>query len=242
MFFAKKLFGSLIVREYRENTVEVSPEHHKGAENEQDNGNYLKRVKQPAPRAECKENERRNHAEHPHDHLCTTPNEFFHRTHLQMQFTWLLFLVLMENRIDFHGVDPDRTNQSDNERNNVYIGISRQIQQRTQAECAKQRREKLGTAPDEFFHQTHLRMQTCVVNGNNMKYVFPRGRSLRQIDLSQITLPSFFFARPARMRFTASSSETLTCSPDSISLTATTPALISSSPRKITNGMPSLSA
>ena len=51
---------------------------------------------------------------------------------------------------------------------------------------------------------------------------------------SKITVPLFFSARPERIRSRVSAKGSLVCSPVFISLQATTPAAISSSPRKIT--------
>ena len=51
---------------------------------------------------------------------------------------------------------------------------------------------------------------------------------------SKITAPLFFSARPERIRSRVSAKGSLVCSPVFISLQATTPAAISSSPRKIT--------
>ena len=54
------------------------------------------------------------------------------------------------------------------------------------------------------------------------------------ISHSKITVPLFFSARPERIRSRVSAKGSLVCSPVFISLQATTPAVISSSPRKIT--------
>ena len=54
------------------------------------------------------------------------------------------------------------------------------------------------------------------------------------ISHSKITVPLFFSARPERIRSRVSAKGSLVCSPVFISLQATTPAAISSSPRKIT--------
>ena len=59
-------------------------------------------------------------------------------------------------------------------------------------------------------------------------------RVVRPVPHSKITAPLFFSARPERIRSRVSAKGSLVCSPVFISLQATTPAAISSSPRKIT--------
>ena len=59
---------------------------------------------------------------------------------------------------------------------------------------------------------------------------------------SKITAPLFFSASPLRISASVSSNPSLVCSPVAMSLQATTPAAISSSPKKITYGTPILSA
>ena len=59
---------------------------------------------------------------------------------------------------------------------------------------------------------------------------------------SKITAPLFFSASPLRISASVSSNPSFVCSPVAMSLQATTPAAISSSPKKITYGTPILSA
>ncbi len=58
----------------------------------------------------------------------------------------------------------------------------------------------------------------------------------------RITAPSSIFASPSLTLASVSSNPSFVCSPDFISLQATTPSLISSSPRNTTKGTPILSA
>ena len=67
-----------------------------------------------------------------------------------------------------------------------------------------------------------------------LRYRDRADRVVRPVPHSKITVPLFFSARPERIKSRVSAKGSLVCSPVFISLQATTPAVISSSPRKIT--------